>query len=328
MFTLETARQLHDSLPEMDFRKLLADEELTRGYLAHFQLDEIGAPWPVSHSLGYFDSLHYRLACQYFKLPAEHCRGTLVLVHGYYDHVGLYRHPIKYCLARGLSVLTFDLPGHGLSGGDPASIDTFDHYSRALVDCLQLARQQGLQGPFHLLAQSTGAATVINCLLKPGEFPLGPIDKIIFLAPLLRPMKWTGGLLAFWTLRWFTRRVKRAFAINSHDEEFLRFLENDDPLQARYLKVDWVRSLRAYLKDFEQAETSPVPLHIVQGTGDTTVDWRYNLPKLIGKFPNARTHMIEGARHHLVNESEEYRSKMFATLDLIFPNQEAKSSNE
>src|SRR5690606_16869711 len=42
-------------------------------------------------------------------------RGTLVLLHGYYDHMGLYRHLIRWALGQRLAVLAFDLPGHGLS---------------------------------------------------------------------------------------------------------------------------------------------------------------------------------------------------------------------
>ena len=55
----------------------------------------------------------------------------------------------------------------------------------------------------------------------------------------------------------------------------------------------------------------------MQGTDDTTVDWRYNLPRLSEKFPAASTHIIDGARHHLVNESEEFRIKLFGILDTL-----------
>ena len=55
-------------------------------------------------------------------------KGSVVIVHGYLDHTGLYGHLIKQLLERQLTVVCFDLIGHGLSSGEPASIDSFDQY--------------------------------------------------------------------------------------------------------------------------------------------------------------------------------------------------------
>ncbi|MBT8145339.1 MAG: alpha/beta hydrolase [Gammaproteobacteria bacterium] len=321
-FTLESARRLSESLPPIEFGtpspdSEAVDRELLDRYLAHYSLDQLNTDWPVSHRLGSYNSLHYRLICQYFSVPDAHRKGVVVMVHGYYDHVGLFRHAIEYCLSLGYSVLTFDLPGHGLSSGDPAGIASFDHYSQGLVDCLEVARNNDIEGPWHVLAQSTGAAAVVNCLLNSSRFPLADLQKIVLLAPLLRPVDWRSGLWKFQVMRWFVKQTKRGFATNSHDEAFLQFILERDPLQARYLKVDWVRSLKIYLQRFESAASSDIPLHIVQGTEDTTVDWRYNLPRLTEKFPAARTHVIEGARHHLVNEAAEYRERIFAIVGEI-----------
>ena len=46
--------------------------------------------------------------------PAEP-QGTLLLLHGYYDHMGLYRHVVDWALSMNFAVLACDLPGHGLS---------------------------------------------------------------------------------------------------------------------------------------------------------------------------------------------------------------------
>ena len=44
-------------------------------------------------------------------------RGTVLICHGYFDYVGLYRHLIAHVLELGYAVLAYDLPGHGLSSG-------------------------------------------------------------------------------------------------------------------------------------------------------------------------------------------------------------------
>jgi alpha-beta hydrolase superfamily lysophospholipase len=53
---------------------------------------------------------------------------------------------------------------------------------------------------------------------------------------------------------------------------------------------------------------------VLQGTADTTLAWRFNLKLLKKKFPQGRFIQIDGARHHLVNESEKLREKIFEQL--------------
>ncbi|SUV72968.1 lysophospholipase [Acinetobacter baumannii] len=40
-----------------------------------------------------------------------------MLLHGYLEHSGIYQPIIREILEQGFSVITYDLPGHGLSNG-------------------------------------------------------------------------------------------------------------------------------------------------------------------------------------------------------------------
>jgi alpha-beta hydrolase superfamily lysophospholipase len=62
------------------------------------------------------------------------------------------------------------------------------------------------------------------------------------------------------------------------------------------------------------AETSKKGFLILQGDRDTTVDWRYNVRLLRDKFPAANVEMIPGARHELLNEAAEFRSKVVGRI--------------
>lgn len=53
----------------------------------------------------------------------------------------------------------------------------------------------------------------------------------------------------------------------------------------------------------------------MQGTGDTTVDWRYNLKKIKEKFPASEAVILQQARHHLANESQGIRDALCKALD-------------
>ena len=84
-------------------------------------------------------------------------RGTVVVVHGYMDHIGLYNHLIKYLLQQQLNVVCFDLMGHGLSSGDPGSINNFSQYVEQLEQVIALSNEY-FPGPTHGIGQSMGGA--------------------------------------------------------------------------------------------------------------------------------------------------------------------------
>ncbi|HYQ37896.1 MAG TPA: alpha/beta hydrolase, partial [Pseudomonas sp.] len=64
----------------------------------------------------------------------------------------------------------------------------------------------------------------------------------------------------------------------------------------------------------EQAPASAQAPLIIQGDADTTVDWEHNLGVLQDKFRQGEQLILPGARHHLVNEGEEQRRRLFEVL--------------
>ena len=317
MFTSGDAEQLRNSLTALDCSVPVKPSEPLQRYLDFYGLKFDSGAQSVRHSLGYFHSQQFRIACHAFKLESVPARGTVFLVHGYFDHTGLYRHIISNLLATGLDVVIFDLPGHGLSSGPMASIESFQDYTAALKDCLKLAEQQDLLRPWHLLGQSTGASVILNLLLSHASHEQAELNRILLLAPLLRPRNWNFSLLSYYLLHLLVKRTQRKFALNSHDEEFRSFIRHRDPLQSRWIPSAWVKALIAFQQDFAGAKPCESVVQIIQGTGDTTVDWRFNLPRLQAKFPNAKIWRIENARHHLVNESLALRREVFDIVNGI-----------
>ena len=66
-------------------------------------------------------------------------RGTAIVVHGYTDHTGLFNHLIQELLDRQLTVVCFDLQGHGLSSGDYGDIADFADYVTVLESVMAIA---------------------------------------------------------------------------------------------------------------------------------------------------------------------------------------------
>ena len=271
---------------------------------------------PVAeHLWGCVRSDTYEVVYQTFlpRLPAgETANGSFYLLHGYYDHIGLYTHLIRFLLEEGYEVVAVDLPGHGLSSGPRASIISFDEYSRALWQVLQLTAQQRTK-PLNLVGQSTGGAVIIDWLLRSPFKEEFAIDKAVLLAPLVKPWNWTQGLISFYLLSPFITRMKRRFSKNSHDENFLRFLK-EEPLQYNYLAVDWVRALSRWIPAIEAADPVSANCLILQGEEDRTVDWQNNIQTLLEKCPNVEVCRYPGIRHHMVNESEERRLQWMSGL--------------
>jgi lysophospholipase len=308
---LEFLNGLAESLPALQFnpeQDRFAADPAAQAYLDYYGINFSRARPGVQHGFGHLDAAGFRIAVHYW-LPPEPV-ATLVVVHGYYDHVGLYGRAVEFGLQHNYAVLAFDLPGHGLSSGPRVEIESFDQYAAVLDALLDRAEEQ-LPSPLYAMGQSTGGTILLIYLWRHASERL---RRVALLAPLLLPEGWKLGRIAHLLLKNWLSRVPRAFVDSSHDPVFNEFQARRDPLQARHVAVNWVSAMKDWEATFRQASALDKPVLVIQGTGDETVDWRYNLPQITGKLPNARVEMIADARHHLVNESDTYREQVFAAL--------------
>lgn len=58
----------------------------------------------------------------------ENPRYDLLLVHGIGEHSGRWTEPTSHLVARGANVFTYDMRGHGRSGGDRIDVETFEQF--------------------------------------------------------------------------------------------------------------------------------------------------------------------------------------------------------
>jgi len=231
------------------------------------------------------------------------------VLHGYYDHAGMLARLIGFLVDGGYAVAAFDLPGHGLSTGARATIGDFAEYVDALGVFAAGCRRH-LPGPYHFVGHSTGAAVALDHLLSAGE---PAFDKVVLLAPLVRSYGWklsrVGGAIA----RPFTDEVPRVFRKNSGDEEFLALVAGD-PLQYRCVPLAWAAALERWNERIEGLAPSDAEVLVIQGTDDTTVDWEHNLDIVRRLLPRATLEVLDGARHHLANESAAIRERVFELI--------------
>lgn len=298
------------SLPALSPAARLENSDWGLAYARYYGVDFSTHYTGLQHYLGAVDSGGQRIAVQVFALPGA--RATAVVLHGYYDHVGLYNNVINYCLKQGYSVVAFDLPGHGLSSGERAAIDDFLRYRQALRDVLGAVTPFSLPQRRIAIAQSTGCAILMSHLLDGGG---DDFQQSVLLAPLVRPCDWWWGRPAHALLKHLVSSLPRRFADNSDDQAFLEFLRERDPLQPRTLPMSWISALKKWQPWFKRLPAADSEVLVLQGDADDTVDWRYNLPLIQSKFPRLQQQIIPGARHHLAKEGERYRGQLWAACD-------------
>lgn len=284
-------------------------------YQHFYGLDFAQRAAPVRRQLGRFKAAGYELVSQVWW-PDSTPIATLFVIHGFYDHMGLYRHVIEWGLKHGFVVIACDLPGHGLSSGERASIDDFAQYQEVLQGLFIEAQSLALPQPWHLCGQSTGGAIVLDHLLRQGD--QSPAQgQVVLMAPLVRPKNWQWSKFSYYLLRSFVKSIERRFSENSNDPDFLPFLQAD-PLQPKCLPTAWVGAMARWIVHIEAASPCARQPLVIQGQADQTVDWPHNVKVLQAKFNQPKVLLLPEARHHLANETSEIRGRYFAFLDQYF----------
>ena len=251
--------------------------------------------------------------------------GSVIIVHGYMDHIGLFNHLIEHLLGCQLNVICFDLPGHGLSAGQPGFILDYADYVGAL-NAVVSESQAMFNLPLQAIGQSMGGAVLLKHLMTFDSNGSYPFTHLNLLAPLLKPKGWGLSRWLFSLMRHFRESSKRQFRPSSFDLEFLAFVKDKDPVQPRKVPMVWVGALNLWIKEFDNypacaklIDNKPVnkcSINLIQGTGDKTLDWEANLIEFKRKLPNLKVQLIPDANHHLVNEIEPLRRTIFAALKL------------
>ncbi|MFA9559616.1 alpha/beta hydrolase [Evansella sp. AB-rgal1] len=230
-------------------------------------------------------------------------KGTIYLVHGYLDHSGGLSKTINYLLENKYQVIVLDLPGHGFSSGEKGMIASFDDYLIAVEKGNELIRRYVNVEEVVGLGHSTGAALLFHAQSERKV----ELDGLLLVAPLYYPFRWN----LYRRFLLFSGKVvsqkKRSFKRNSTDLVYRQFVKHD-PLQVKVLKANWVMALEDWQGQFTDCPGSSLPVYILQGTRDTTVDWKKNIYFYQEKCGHIQVALFEGARHQLLNERYDVRN--------------------
>src|SRR5690606_29357733 len=132
------------------------------------------------HELNYFMSSDGLKIMTEHWLPKEY-KAIVVVVHGYGEHSGRYRHVIRALTDAGYAVFTLDHRGHGQSEGLRAYFDSFDQPVNDLRDYINNIREDHDEERLFILGHSMGALITLAYTLR---YPEGLAGIIVSAPPV------------------------------------------------------------------------------------------------------------------------------------------------
>lgn len=267
----------------------------------------------TSHLWGTFDSGNKKIAAHIF-IPAD-SKGSVFLLHGFFDHTGIMKNLIRHCLDRQYTVAVYDLPGHGFSSGEGLAINDFSEYVSVLEDFLKICRHY-LPKPFHLIGHSTGGAIAFEYMNNTDNIVF---EKVVFLAPLIHFTSWKMTKGGYFIAKPFVKSLPRKYRKNSSDSEFLKKYRND-PLRTKRFPLKWLNAIYKWDKRIKDYKPVSKPVLVIQGTGDKVVDWKYNIEFLEKKLSKIKIKWIQSARHQLLNEKESVKTDVLKSITKYLDN--------
>ncbi|NLE00325.1 MAG: alpha/beta hydrolase, partial [Fibrobacter sp.] len=300
------ANLLWKELPSLTKTETLTDTNVLR-YFSHYNLNSAGSK-PI---IGTFKSDSFICVGQIYR-PLGRSYGTVIFLHGLFDHVGTNVNIIKACLQQNYTFAAFDLPGHGLSSGIQASIGDFNEYATALDLFIKICDSL-TDPPYVFIGHSTGCAIALEYITTKSHQPFA---SMVFLAPLIRSSSYRWSVVGYKVFHIFNINPHRRFRKTTHDENAIRNFRTDS-LQTRIFKLAWAK---AYFLWYDRIKNLPgiaLPLTVIQGTEDHVVDWKYNLKWLAQKIKGLKVVTITGARHNLLNESPKYRDECIDSIQYL-----------
>lgn len=273
------------------------------------RLADDGEPWgqgPVWHQMGTLPLVlggrTEKLGVNVFS-PAGASKGTLLFVHGYLSHSANFAYTFAWFVSEGWTVVTLDLPGHGLSTGPRGDVTDFKEYGDAVRVWLDWVDRQGWPGRRVLVAHSLGTAACLEALRRPGAPRL---DQIVFCAPLLRP-------------DWYPLLVFGEALLGGCLKELPSTFAWDKYLDGAVMPVHWFHALGLWLKTLETQPALDLPLTIFSGDRDDVVDEGWNRDAYRRLVPGARYVTLPGKGHLFLSDGrdrEAFQVRLWETVAL------------
>jgi acylglycerol lipase len=237
--------------------------------------------------------------------PENKAKAVVALVHGHGEHSGRYQHLADFYTKNGIAVISFDLFGHGKSGGQRGHLPEANAYLSSIDDLLDYASIHYPDLPIILRGHSLGGEIVLWYALE--RKPI--INGIISSAPLFASFEPVPPLKLF-----LARTMNSIFPAFSMKSEIpTDALSKDKGVVTKYkadplvhgmisARLGWtIIEKGIWLRD--HAKEFPLPLLLMVGSEERIVN-RLDIDEFAKQVSNIDYKIWDGLYHELHNEPE------------------------
>jgi alpha-beta hydrolase superfamily lysophospholipase len=234
---------------------------------------------------------------------ADSPHGVVLLVHGISEHTSRYNHVAAAVTAAGLTMVGFDLRGHGESGGPRIDVEDFGSFLGDVGEIMTMVRSRGL--PVVMYGHSLGGLISLSYVVEGENLP----DALILSAPALGAklppgLETVGRLIA---------KVAPTFRLPTSIKGSQ--LSGDPTVGEAYFAdplvvtkstarmgvavLDTMKAVRLRVDDLD------IPTYVFHGGNDTLVPTEVS--EILESRPNVRRVVYDGMAHETHNEVDKDR---------------------
>jgi alpha-beta hydrolase superfamily lysophospholipase len=249
-------------------------------------------------------------------LPEDQApRAVLIIVHGLAEHAARYKYVVDTFLPQGYVIYGHDHRGFGKSGGIRGHWEHFDDVIRDMEMVVNRAKREWPDLPFGMFAHSMGGIIGIHYLSHHED----QFRAAVISAPGFGPGPSQNRLLLMITpiaakiipRKPLDRGEPETYTL-SHDPDQAAAWA-DDPLVHPYSTPRWaVEYLRAAREAKSLLAQLSLPVLVVMGSEDVTIDREDIREAVAAAGPNVTFREYPGAYHEVHNEVPEIREVMLA----------------
>lgn len=195
---------------------------------------------------------------------------VVCLIHGLGEHSGRYSNMAEYYTSRGVEVVSFDLRGHGKSGGQRGHSDDFQQMIRDIDWFLYKVSNIDVEKPHFIYGHSLGATLAIKYVLShPGKY-----KGVILSSPMLKsafePPKWKVKLGRFVQSFWPTLSLSNEIdpRVLTRDKALLESRKEDSFNHGKISAKFGTQLLDEGERLLEEASLVDFPILMMHGNAD------------------------------------------------------------